>query len=215
MLVFRGFIQIARRRLSRCRRGRAETNFATSEPLRSRCGPRIKKAPRVIVDSHTDPRVGMGMGATASGPTGAKDEYVVTYCRVRVCPPPVPLPRHRARRRGHRRRVSRARHDATLSTALTSPTSSTRHRRTETGGSRSSTPPRMPSSACTATRRWCPTASTPIPSPSRYHKTEPPSGAGASRRSSPRTAAPRRRRSSPRSTKDKTNTTKDVGRRFL
>ena len=27
------------------------------------------------------------MGATASGPTGAKDEYVVTYCRVRVCPP--------------------------------------------------------------------------------------------------------------------------------
>ena len=30
------------------------------------------------------PREGMGMGATASGPTGAKDEYVVTYCRVRV-----------------------------------------------------------------------------------------------------------------------------------
>jgi hypothetical protein len=26
----------------------------------------------------------MGMGATASGPTGAKDEYVVTYCKVRA-----------------------------------------------------------------------------------------------------------------------------------
>ena len=26
----------------------------------------------------------MGMGATASGPTGSPDEYVVTYCRVRA-----------------------------------------------------------------------------------------------------------------------------------
>ena len=194
---------------------RPSGNFlATSVPLRGRCGPRIKKAPRVNVDSHIDPRVGMGMGATASGPTGAKDEYVVTYCRVRVCPP---QSRSRATARadvGTAGRVSRARHDATLSTALTSPTSSTRHRRTETGGSRSSTPPRMPSSAFTATRRWCPTASTPIPSPSRYHKTEPQSGAGASRVCSARMGARRRRRLSPRSTKDKTNTTR-VGRRFL
>ena len=49
-------------------------------------------APRVVLCLHIDPRVGMGMGATASGPTGAKDEYVVTYCRVRVCPPPRPAP---------------------------------------------------------------------------------------------------------------------------
>ena len=26
----------------------------------------------------------MGMGQTASGPTGSPDEYVVTYCRVRA-----------------------------------------------------------------------------------------------------------------------------------
>ena len=152
-----------------------------------------------------------GHGSHRFGPDGREGRICGHVLQGTRLPPPVPLPRHRARRRGHRRRVSRARHDATLSTALTSPTSSTRHRRTETGGSRSSTPPRMPSSACTATRRWCPTASTPIPSPSRYHKTEPPSGAGASRRSSPRTAAPRRRRSSPRSTKDKTNTTYRCG----
>lgn len=34
----------------------------------------------------------MGMGATASGPTGSPDEYVVTYCRVRARDAPALLP---------------------------------------------------------------------------------------------------------------------------
>ena len=34
----------------------------------------------------------MGMGATASGPTGSPDEYVVTYCRVRARDAPAHLP---------------------------------------------------------------------------------------------------------------------------
>ena len=37
----------------------------------------------------------MGMGATASGPTGAKDEYVVTYCGVRARDAPRSSPSRR------------------------------------------------------------------------------------------------------------------------
>ena len=51
----------------------------------------------------------MGMGATASGPTGSPDEYVVTYCRVRARDAPALLPfsprRPLARGRRLRRRA--------------------------------------------------------------------------------------------------------------
>ena len=91
----------------------------------------------------------MGMGATASGPTGSPDEYVVTYCGVRARDAPALLPfspRRPPLARGRRlRRRARcgsscqtSRDDERWRPALTTPPRDPHPpaRRTETGASR-------------------------------------------------------------------------------